>query len=392
MSEYVEWNNLPTSMVVNGVEQPIVYSVEEVISDALRDAGYNSVVLSTGPGVFEVRNSRNVDSKKIIVNKVWNDSQNAEGVRPNDIVVELLADGTKIEDAVIYADSNWSHTFENLPINKTVEGNKVAINYTVVEKNIPSEYSSTVSTNDSSATETIVTITNTLLADKVAVKVRKVWKNDSEHTDLRKDINALLLNSSEQIIKVGMIKLDDPSAGFDVNTKDSEGYYEWQKLPKVTKTDDKGTPETDDDEVILDPDAYSIKEVEIDGYLSTTKLDKIEGNVYYFTIENVYEEDKETYVTYINPRNIDGNMILRSPDKYPSMAAAQAASKDPSVVPSVPEYDGYDFLGWSSNYDPAVGFIMVATYNPKDVKLVTYVDPLAASPIVKSEYAQILLQ
>ena len=414
-SEYVTWSNLPTSVQqtttndagtpndpsddsVETNEVAVVYFVKEVQSDQLINNGYSAVVESTGPGLFTVTNTRAISTRNIQVIKTWTDKNNEDGLRPDYITVKLLADGEEKESVILTADNDWKYEFKDLPVKKLVNNDNgtpedpsddskesVEIEYTVEEVDVPN-YETNIVYN--LAANTISINNSRTVGEKVSIKVRKIW-NDAGHEDLRRDVNVLLQNSSEQIIKVGMIKLTDPSSGFDNNVQDADGYYEWIKLPKITKTDDKGTPDdTSDDVQVIDPAAYSIKEQEIQGYTSNVNLEKIEGDTYYFTITNTYNEDKETVVTYINPRAGENNMIVGNPRKYASVGEAQAASKDPSVVPSVPEYDGYDFLGWSSNYDPAVGFIMVATYNPKDVKLVTYVDPLAATPIVKSEYAQ----
>ena len=64
---------------------------------------------------------------------------------------------------------------------------------------------------------------------------------------------------------------------------------------------------------------------------------------------------------------------------------AHEESKTKAGAPDVPEYEHFKFIGWDVNYDKNSGFILVAKYDKSDL-LVTYVDPLSGSPIVKDEY------
>lgn len=62
-------------------------------------------------------------------NKIWNDDNNRDGLRPNTITVLLFADGQKIDSMTVSAQSNWAFTFKDLPKNK----NGKTILYTIGE-------------------------------------------------------------------------------------------------------------------------------------------------------------------------------------------------------------------------------------------------------------------
>ena len=64
------------------------------------------------------------------VYKVWNDSDNADGLRPTEVVVYLLADGVSIDAATLSEANGWNAMFDNLPV-YNADGS--AIEYQVVE-------------------------------------------------------------------------------------------------------------------------------------------------------------------------------------------------------------------------------------------------------------------
>ena len=57
-------------------------------------------------------------SKEITVTKVWNDSDNRAGMRPESVTVRLLADGVVVDGKtlVLSEDNEWSGTFTGLPV------------------------------------------------------------------------------------------------------------------------------------------------------------------------------------------------------------------------------------------------------------------------------------
>jgi uncharacterized repeat protein (TIGR01451 family) len=66
------------------------------------------------------------------VTKVWNDADNHDGIRPQNVTVVLLADGIYYANVTLSDANNWTHTFVNLP----AYNNGSKINYRVLEFNV----------------------------------------------------------------------------------------------------------------------------------------------------------------------------------------------------------------------------------------------------------------
>ena len=95
-----------------------------------------------------------LDTTDITVKKIWNDMNNAAGIRPASITVELLQNGKSFEPSMTFvldANNSWSHIFTGLP---RADAKGVAYIYTVKEITAVSGYTTTYS-------EDTLTITNT---------------------------------------------------------------------------------------------------------------------------------------------------------------------------------------------------------------------------------------
>lgn len=49
-------------------------------------------------------------------NKIWNDNDNADGKRPNYIVVRLMRDGHEVDRRTVTGANGWQFTFQNVPV------------------------------------------------------------------------------------------------------------------------------------------------------------------------------------------------------------------------------------------------------------------------------------
>lgn len=113
----------------------IVYTVTE---DAVKD-------YSTSIAGSDIVNSYTPKKTSVTVTKHWNDSNNADKLRPAAIRVQLYADGEKAGDTVtLSAENRWSKTWGNLAQKK----NGKPIRYTVRETGVGTGYSATVSDQD----------------------------------------------------------------------------------------------------------------------------------------------------------------------------------------------------------------------------------------------------
>ena len=122
------WEDLPITDS-NGNE--ITYSVKEVgESDGKVTISGNKFAVEIedlGKEGFIIANKKLID---ISGSKTWDDNNNQDGKRPGKIVINLLADGTKVASKEVTAANNWSWSFTDLPKYKDA-GTK--IEYTITE-------------------------------------------------------------------------------------------------------------------------------------------------------------------------------------------------------------------------------------------------------------------
>jgi hypothetical protein len=99
-------------------------------------------------GVIPKLSATTIDNNLVDISvvKVWNDDGGASA-RPNSIDVVLLRDGAPYDTYTLTATNYWRHTWSNLSDRYT---------WTVIEKNVPNNYTVTYSSN-----HTTLTITNT---------------------------------------------------------------------------------------------------------------------------------------------------------------------------------------------------------------------------------------
>ena len=82
---------------------------------------------------FNVTNTHTPGKTIVTVTKVWKDSDNKDGIRPNDVTIKLLADGTDTGKTITLSKgNNWKGSFNNLDEYK--DGKKIV--YTVEEESI----------------------------------------------------------------------------------------------------------------------------------------------------------------------------------------------------------------------------------------------------------------
>ena len=150
----------------NGKE--ITYTVTE---DAV--AGYTTSISG-----YTITNTYAPNLVTIQGTKTWDDDNNADGLRPSSIVVNLLADGTAVQrqEVKAAADGTWTYSFTNLP--SMANGKKIT--YTVTEDPVPG-YTTTINGYN---------IINTHRTQKIDIPVTKVWANGASATSVEVELVA----------------------------------------------------------------------------------------------------------------------------------------------------------------------------------------------------------
>lgn len=142
--------------------QAITYSVAE---EAV--AGYTSTLNG-----YNLTNSHTPETVSIQGTKTWEDGDNQDGLRPEQITVKLLADGVETgQTTTATAANNWTYEFTNLPKNKAGK----AITYSVAEETVQG-YTSTVNGYD---------LTNNHATDLTSVSGTKTWQDNDDQDGLR---------------------------------------------------------------------------------------------------------------------------------------------------------------------------------------------------------------
>ena len=162
-----------------------------------------------------------VEETSVRVDKVWNDNENHDGLRPSEIQVQLTP-------VTLNAENGWSYTWNNLE-KKDAQGN--TITYAVDEVSVPAGYSKSVS-NDG----THYIITNTHENEKVKAKVIKVWNDKNNRDGKRQDIEVTLKkNDTDELQTVTLTAGNNWTAtvdNLDKYTNGTKNTYNW-----VEKTD-----------------------------------------------------------------------------------------------------------------------------------------------------------
>ena len=119
---------------------------------------------------------------KITVNKVWDDDNNRDGKRPNELSVNLLRDGEVIDTVELNKDNNWSYEFVELPegyADINAEDGYHVYKYDLTESE-PENYESTdinPLVQGENPYEYFCTFTNTYTPERINVSGDKEWED-----------------------------------------------------------------------------------------------------------------------------------------------------------------------------------------------------------------------
>ena len=222
-------------------DKQITYTIRE---STIRD--YKTQITRTN-NTYTVTNNHTPETIEVKVHKVWDDNNNQDGKRPNNVTVTLYANNKAYRNITLTAENNWTNIFTNLP--KYEDG--IEINYTVDESNKANEY--TVEIRKCCQ----YTIINKYTPETINVTVVQIWDDLDDYDGIRPE------NVTVQLYVNG-----EPSGEPITLDSSNNQTYVWENLPKY---DENGT--------LIN---YTVDEVNIPvGYTKTI----IPGN-YNFTIIN----------------------------------------------------------------------------------------------------------
>ena len=204
------FSDLPT---LDSQGKDITYTVNEVGVPS----SYKSEVSGDSTKGFTITNSYTPGKTNVKVNKVWDDSNNQDGIRPNSIEVQLYANGKEKGEAVeLNVDNNWSRFFDNL--DEKVAGK--VIEYTVKEATEIPGYTTSIDDSDKSN----VTITNSHTTEKTEFAGTKTWDDADNQDGVRPDsITVNLLANGQKVDSKEITSADDWSYSFTGLPKNESG-------------------------------------------------------------------------------------------------------------------------------------------------------------------------
>ena len=147
---------------------------------------------------FTIINTHIPEKVKIIVKKIWDDDNNRDNVRPNQIVFVLKADGAELKkdafgktitNPVTLNDENeWTYTYEDLC---RYRDHGVEIEYTIDETTTPQYYTKKINQaekvyDQETQIQTItLSITNKHELELVEFDITKIWDDETDRDGLR---------------------------------------------------------------------------------------------------------------------------------------------------------------------------------------------------------------
>lgn len=135
---------------------------------------------STTVNGYNLTNSYTPAKTSVSVTKAWNDNDNQDGSRPNEVKVQLYANGEKSGNEVtLNAANKWTHTWTEL----AEKSNKKTVQYSVKEVGTVKGYTSSVDGKNGN-----FTVTNTHTPSTPNVPTNKTPNKSSRHNNPIKKI------------------------------------------------------------------------------------------------------------------------------------------------------------------------------------------------------------
>src|SRR5699024_6513604 len=175
------------------VAAPDGYVITDQEIEVVVDKAYGSNEVVFDVTVTNYKENEEPELVEVTVEKVWKDAENQDGLRPESITVNLLANSEVEVSEELNEENNWSHVFIDL---QAVDEDGNEIEYTVEEVEVPN-YTSEVTADEENENKFIVT--NTHEPELINVEGTKSWVDADDQDGKRPDsiIVRLLANGEE---------------------------------------------------------------------------------------------------------------------------------------------------------------------------------------------------
>ena len=186
------WTYTWTGLAEKANKQEITYTVEEVTAID----GYTSETTQTSANNFTITNTHTPETTEVSGTKVWDDNNDQDGLLPDSIIINLLANGEVVASQTVTADNDWNYAFTDLP--KYDNGNEIV--YTVDEATTPDGYTSSVDGT---------TITNTHTPETTEVSGTKTWADNDDQDGKRPASITVNLLANGTVVDTKTVTADD---------------------------------------------------------------------------------------------------------------------------------------------------------------------------------------
>ncbi|MBE5814406.1 MAG: Cna B-type domain-containing protein [Clostridiales bacterium] len=181
---------------IGKVGHELTYTIREALTEA--DAANYTATVSG----YDVTNTHTPETVSVSGSKTWNDDENRDGKRPEQITIELLADGTVVDTATVTADDEWKWSFTDLP---KYEVGKVGHELTYTIREVLTEADAANYT----ATVTGYDVTNTHTPETVSISGSKIWADDENRDGKRPEQITIELLADGTVVDTATVTADD---------------------------------------------------------------------------------------------------------------------------------------------------------------------------------------
>ena len=217
-----QWINLPKYRTEGDEQVEIVYSVEE---DTVKEYTTEITGKSKDEGHYEFEITNQCRSRtSVTVTKVWDDANNQDGLRPEELTVTLWSQTesetakTQEESVTLNGENSWTAQWTDLP---AYRGGK-AITYTVTE-NAVEGYNNGQAAVATGSQETGFTFTNKHEPELITLSGTKTWNDKGNQDGVRPESITVYLYADGTLKDTKVV-----SGGSTAETWS----YEWTDLPK----------------------------------------------------------------------------------------------------------------------------------------------------------------
>ena len=220
------WKGTFTDLPKNKDGREIVYTVRENNPPT----GYTPTVNGSISSGFTVTNTHTPETINIPVEKIWEDNNNQDRIRPASVIVTLYADNEAVggKSLTLTSSNSWRGTFTNLPKYKDGE----IIKYTVKEEIVPSEYEVSVD----GTIEEGFTVTNTHIPETIDIPVTKEWVDNNNQDGIRPNSITVKLYADDIVVE-GKILTLNASNGWRGTFTDLPKYKNGNEIKYTVKED-----------------------------------------------------------------------------------------------------------------------------------------------------------